>query len=199
MRAALLSIPRIYSAFARLAGGDARLLYAREHLRIQPGERVLDIGCGPADILEVLPDGCEYYGFDADPGYIEAARSRFGARGHFECRIVTAQDFAGYEGFDLVMANGVLHHLDDGAAEGLFHLAHKALGPRGRLVTLDGCFVPGQSPVARFLLSRDRGQHVRTEVEYLRLAHRVFPHTVSVVRSDLMRIPYTHVILECQA
>lgn len=193
-----LSIPWLYSAFARFAGGDARRVYARDHLRVKPGERVLDIGCGPADILDFLPQDCEYHGFDADARYIEAARARFGARGRFECRVVTPRDLDGYADFDLVMANGVLHHLDDAAAEGLFGLARKALGDGGRLVTIDGCYASGQSAAARYLLSRDRGRHVRTAPEYEALARRVFPRVQATVRSDLMRIPYTHIVLECR-
>jgi len=56
-----------------------------------------------------------------------------------------------------------VHHLDDAEATKLFDLARSVLRPAGRLITFDGCYVPGQSPAARWILSRDRGQFVRKQ------------------------------------
>jgi hypothetical protein len=92
---------------------------------------------------------------------------------------------------------GILHHLDDGEALQLFHLAQTALKPGGRLITLDGVFVQKQSPCARYIISKDRGQNVRTQQGYLQLASQVFSTITTSIRHDLLRIPYTHIILEC--
>jgi SAM-dependent methyltransferase len=195
----LLSLPRLYSGFADLAGGTARATYARQYIRAGRADRILDIGCGPGDILAYLPADVHYTGFDADASYIAAARRRFGVRGEFFCRPVTPELLQEFADFDLVLANGVLHHLDDGDAGALFEIARAALKPGGRLITLDGCYVPGQSPIARYLLGRDRGRFVRDQIGYTALAERVFPVVTAHIRHDLMRIPYTHVILECSA
>ncbi len=193
----LLGIPKLYSAFSRAAGGDARIVYAREYIRAFPEARVLDIGCGTADILEFLPSGIEYVGFDASESYIESARSRFGPRGQFYCADVASQVGKAAVDFDIVLANGVLHHLDDDEAVDLFRIARNALKTGGRLVTLDGCYVEGQSRIARFLLSKDRGTFVRTESRYRQLASLVFAGVDVDIRHDLMRIPYTHIIMVC--
>jgi hypothetical protein len=92
-----------------------------------------------------------------------------------------------------------LHHLADDEALALLRLARAALKPGGRFVTFDGCLVDGQSAFARFLLRRDRGRFVRHRDDYLRLASRVFPNVTASVRHDLLRLPYTHIILECSA
>jgi len=97
-----------------------------------------------------------------------------------------------------VLATAVLHHLDDNHAVSLFELARRALKPGGRLVTYDGCFEAGQPKLARFVVSRDRGQYVRESAEFAKLAAQVFPQVRSFVRHDLLRIPYTHVILQCR-
>jgi len=194
---ALLGVPIFYRAFGRLVNGDARAIYQREYLRVKPGERVLDIGCGPADMLEVLPN-VTYVGFDGSAEYIEAARRRYGERGRFELRRITPGSLSEFEGFDLVMANGVLHHLDDAGAHELFEIARAALRPEGRLVTLDGCYTSRQSAIARYLLSRDRGRFVRTAPDYEALARSHFPSVIAHLRHDLLRIPYTHLILECR-
>ena len=192
----LLAIPGLYSFFACIIGGnDARRYFVREHVRPRPNDRVLDIGCGPADILNFLPK-VDYTGFDASADYIDAARRKFGARGRFFSSTVSSVSLETKD-FDLVIVIGVLHHLDDTKALKLIELAHSALRQGGRLITIDGCYAPRQSVIARFFLDHDRGQHVRDQYGYEGLARKYFGNVTSTVRSDLLNIPYTHVILEC--
>jgi SAM-dependent methyltransferase len=106
-------------------------------------------------------------------------------------------DELGAGSFDRVLAHGLLHHLPDDEVVEFFELARHALGPGGHLVTLDGCFVDGQSRAARFLLEQDRGRFVRDEASYVALAKRVFPDVRADIRHDLYRIPYTLILLEC--
>jgi SAM-dependent methyltransferase len=193
----LLARPWAYSLFRRLVGRDStRRLYAREHLRARPGHRVLDLGCGTGDILEFLPP-VRYEGYDISADYIDRARRRFGSRGEFHCRAVDESLEVPPGSFDLAIAHGVLHHLDDATARALFRVARRALKPGGRLVTIDGCFVEGQSALAHLILSLDRGRHVRRREAYEELARAEFERVESFVRHDLIRIPYTHLIMEC--
>jgi SAM-dependent methyltransferase len=191
-----LGVPVVYRTYSRLIGGNDRGKFSREHVRPTPGQRVLDIGCGTADALQYLP-AVDYTGFDANPDYIEAAKRSYGDRGRFYCQRVSEESLAEHAGFDVVLAVGVLHHLDDGEAEHLFRLAHVALKPGGTLVTLDPCFAEGQSPIARLLASFDRGRYVRDVNAYRRIADRVFSDIRQFVRSDFLPIPYTHLVLEC--
>ncbi len=192
----VLALPWAYRLFARLVGGNARAGFVRDHLRPAPGDRVLDLGCGPADLLAHLP-GCDYVGVDLDPKYVAAARARYGDRAVFRCEPAEAVAELEPGAFDLVVASGLLHHLTDEQALAALDVARRALRPGGRFVSLDGCFVPGQSRVARWFLRRDRGQFVRDLPGYLRLARAVFPAVEPAVRHDLLRIPYTLAILDC--
>ncbi len=99
--------------------------------------------------------------------------------------------------FDIVLALGVLHHLDDDEAVALFQLARDAMKPGARLVTIDGVWTDDQSEVVKYLLSRDRGRFVRSQDGYRELAAKVFSNIESVIRHDMLRIPYTVVILKC--
>ncbi|PYX98121.1 MAG: hypothetical protein DMG71_01295 [Acidobacteria bacterium] len=99
--------------------------------------------------------------------------------------------------FDTVLALGIVHHLDDRESVQLFRIAHEALRPGGKLVTLDGVWAGEQSRTERYLLAKDRGRFVRSESEYVKLASEVFSQIKSNIRPRLLRIPYTHIILEC--
>ncbi|MBI5599779.1 MAG: class I SAM-dependent methyltransferase [Deltaproteobacteria bacterium] len=197
----ILGMPAVYRLFGRLIGADrCRSIYVKEYIRPKSKDRVLDIGCGPGDILEYLGD-VEYVGFDMDARYIDAAKKRFRGRGAFFRGNVSEETIKEYSGFDIVLANGVLHHLNDAEAMGLLRLAKKALKPSGRLVTLDGCLAPKQSNIqsgiARYIILKDRGQYVRTEEDYVSLASGIFRDVRAECRSDLLNIPYTHIIMVC--
>lgn len=194
----LLSIAPLYRAFQDTIGGNARREYIARYLRPEPGMRVLDIGCGPGDILRFLDPSIDYTGVDLSPAYIESARKNFGARGRFLNESVSELTVREPASFDRVMANGLIHHLDDSEARQLLEIARRALKPTGQFVTIDGCYEAGQSAMARYIISKDRGEHVRPRSEYVALAREVFPHLTDEVRHNLMRIPYTHVIMVCR-
>jgi hypothetical protein len=47
------------------------------------------------------------------------------------------------------------------------------------------------------MLAKDRGKFVRTRDEYLRLASTRFSKVEPHLRHDLLRVPYTHLIMRC--
>ena len=69
----------------------------------------------------------------------------------------------------------------------------------GRLITFDGCYGDGQSKVAKLIVGMDRGQNVRDRNGYETLARGIFSDVKVHVRHDMVRIPYTHIVLECGA
>jgi SAM-dependent methyltransferase len=194
----LLRFPAVYSLFGVILGGNGRHRFAANHVRPFPGQRILDIGCGPADILAALPGNIEYVGFDESEPYIEAARRRFNGLGQFRCARVTPDLVGEFSGFDVVLALGILHHLDDRDCVTLLSIARSALAAEGRLVTLDGCYTEDQSALARFLLRSDRGRRVRTQEGYAQLARTVFPKIEYRIYDDLVRLPYNHLVMECR-
>ena len=195
----VLSHPSVYNLTQSVFGAEAaRENVVSRYVAASTGSRILDIGCGTAEILPHLPASVEYWGFDLSEDYIAAAKSRFGDRGQFHCA-----DVGQYVGkddlhdMDIVLASGVLHHLDDPESRSLISIAWEALRPGGRLVTVDPTFAPGQSKASRWLVSRDRGQSVRTPESYRQLAAERFVATTIVVRHDLLRIPYSHCVMVC--
>lgn len=195
---AILSIPVVYSCFQSLMGAHkSRRSFVAKYVRPFPGMRILDIGCGPADILAYLED-VQYCGFDIDQAYIEQAQKKFGARGTFCCAEFTLDKVRELPQFDVVLASGLLHHLDDRTAVNLLKLASRALRPGGRLITIDPCIDPSQNFISGFLVRHDRGQNVRTKQGYEKLVDNLFSSSRATV-SHIAWVPYTHCIMECVA
>jgi SAM-dependent methyltransferase len=185
----------VYELWSRLVGGErSRAALVREHVRPFPGARVLDVGCGPGDLVRHLGD-VRYVGVDVSEPYIERARRLYGDRAEFRVGDATDLD-DDLRGFDFVLAFGVVHHLDDEGAHRLFAGAGRALAPGGRVVAVDPAFANGQPRAARFVISRDRGNNVRTAEAYARLAEGALRDVTVRTRGDLLRIPYTHCVLE---
>jgi len=194
---AVLSFPLIYNAFQNMMGARiVRRNFSTNFIRACPGSRLLDIGCGTAWVLEYLPEEIDYRGYDINPEYIAVSRAKFGKRGQFACRLLEESEVVGLGLFDIVIAIGLLHHLDDETARNVLHLAKIALKSSGRFVSLDPVFAEGQNPIARFIISRDRGRNVRDGAGYLELARHEFNLVEGIVQHRTW-IPYTHWIMEC--
>lgn len=191
---AVTQIPRLYAAFQNLLAGDAaRVRLADEFLKVQPGERVLDIACGSAAILPFLGQ-VDYTGIDSNPKHIAHATRVHGDRGTFMAMTSSETGSLPKHAFDVVLCIGVLHHLDDTQLSELAMLAADRLRAGGRLVAIDPTFIDGQNPIARFLAKRDSGQHVRAPQEYGRALESSFSHVETAICHDLLRVPYTHCI-----
>ena len=74
--------------------------------------KVLDVGCGPAQILDTLP-GIDYYGFDVNSIHINSARRKYENKGRFFCKQFTSKDTKYLPKFDHILLLGILHHLND--------------------------------------------------------------------------------------
>jgi cyclopropane fatty-acyl-phospholipid synthase-like methyltransferase len=192
----ILAVPGAYQLWWTLVGGPAwAKVLVDEYIHPTTGARILEIGCGPGTILRYLPKS-EYIGFDLSAKYIEMAKKRY-PHAQFVCERVSQFSLEKHHSFDLVLALGIVHHLEDEEAKQLFEIAYQALKPGGKLVTVDGVWTRHQSSTARWLLARDRGEFVRNEQQYLGIASKVFEKVRPSVRHDLLRIPYTHMIMEC--
>lgn len=195
----ILSLPKVYGMCRGVLGkACSRRELVDSYIRPKIGMRVLDLGCGPASILDYLPLHIEYVGIDASHLYIATAKEKYGDRGCFHCMPLEAVRLEGLDKCDIVMGLGVLHHLDDAQAAHFFSLSAQVLHDKGRCLTLDPCLVDGQHWIARWLIGLDRGRNVRKAEGYQALALQSFQQVNQTIRHDLMRVPYTHLIMECR-
>jgi SAM-dependent methyltransferase len=142
-------------------------LALRPWLRVGPGNRVLDVGCGIGRWSRRLASrGAWVTGVDLSPTMIAEARRRAAAQGLWgRCRYY-AQDLAALDaggGFDLVLGVTVLQHiLDADVLRAAVQRLASQLTADGRLVLLEAA--PGRavthcdSPVFR---ARPRGEYLR--------------------------------------
>lgn len=184
---------RIYQAYQTLGGFfGARLRSMQRHLPIEDGSAIVDVGCGPGYLRRYLPANCRYIGYDTDAGYIDFAKRNHCVPGtEFRLGLFDAAAAGNVAPVDLVMFNGLLHHLTDDEARGVIRLALDGLRPGGRIFALDGCYLEGQGWFRKLLLDTDRGKFVRSPEAYLRL----FPHDAAAVEAfigeNLSWVPYS--------
>jgi SAM-dependent methyltransferase len=190
--------PLVYEVFHHLIGARRWLKgFARDVIRARDGDRVLDVGCGSGVLLGCLPETTSYVGFDRNEAHIERARRTYRGRGEFICDDVGNFASHALAPADVAVAVGILHHLDDELASSLLRAMARALKPGGRLVTVDPCFHPRQSPIQRFIVSNDRGMHVRPFERYVDLCGAVFRDANATFEQG--HFPFPHSICVMQA
>ena len=111
---------RVGSFVAELGGAALDLLDP------QPGERILDIGCGEGTLTRRIVDrGATVLGVDSSPGMVEAARAN-----GIDALLLDAADMQFFAEFDAAFSNATLHWVlaKEQAARAIF----RALKPGGR-------------------------------------------------------------------
>jgi trans-aconitate methyltransferase len=113
-----------FSVITRFGAGVVDLLAA------QPGERILDLGCGTGHLTaQIAEAGAETIGIDAAAPMIERARAAY-PQLRFE--VARAEDFTLDRPVDAVFSSAVLHWVP--AQDAMIGCVARALKPGGRFV-----------------------------------------------------------------
>jgi SAM-dependent methyltransferase len=100
-----------------------------ELLAPQPGERILDLGCGDGALTVKLVDaGCAVVAVDSSAAQVEAAR-KLG----LDARVMGGEDLAFRDEFDAVFSNAVLHWIKN--ADVMIASVFRSLRTGGRFVS----------------------------------------------------------------
>jgi SAM-dependent methyltransferase len=160
------AVTALENAYVQRTFGDVR------------GRRILDYGCGAAEAgVYFAKQGASVVGVDVSPGMLEAAQRLAAHHGvSIETRLVTGGAIPAERGeFDCIYGNGVLHHVDLGAA--VPELA-RVMKPTGI-----GCFIEPLSYNPAIAVYRRLAEAVRTPDERplrFRDIRRFEPHFAEV-------------------
>ena len=124
----------------RIRDAERRRRLVREALRAAPGERILDVGCGPgfyvAELLDEVGAGGSVVGLDSSAPMLELARRRNAGRGNVDFGEADAAKLPVADaGSDAALSVQVMEYVPD-VASALEELA-RALRPGGRLLIWD--------------------------------------------------------------
>ncbi len=99
-------------------------------LNPQPGEEILDLGCGTGDLAQLITDrGARVTGIDSSKEMIDAAKEKYP---WISFDIQSATDFSFNKKFDAVFSNAALHWILE--KEKVVKRVHECLKPNGRFV-----------------------------------------------------------------
>jgi ubiquinone/menaquinone biosynthesis C-methylase UbiE len=132
----------LYDPLVKLLGGDRARRALLDQTLIQPGHRVLDIGCGTGTLvvqIKRLHPDTDVIGLDPDPKALARARRKA------ERASVSVQFDQGFSGelpyanasVDRVFSSFMFHHLERGEKEGMLREVRRVLRPGGVFSLLD--------------------------------------------------------------
>ncbi|BCY11857.1 class I SAM-dependent methyltransferase [Actinoplanes sp. L3-i22] len=137
----------LYEPFTRIAGLHRVHGELLDRAGVQPGERVLEIGCGPGDLLLQLGrrvPRVELVGIDPDPAALRRARRKSRRRRvevRFERAYADELPFPDAS-FDRVLSSYMLHHLDPEPQVAAMREVRRVLRPGGELHVVDADGTP---------------------------------------------------------
>jgi ubiquinone/menaquinone biosynthesis C-methylase UbiE len=156
-----------YDIFSSLLGMGTNGRNSRmviELANIKPGDKVLDVGCGPGSLTltaqSYVGSSGKVYGIDASPEMIEVAQKkalRSGLKVVFDVGLIEKLAFQDAT-FDVVISRLAIHHLPDDLKRIGFAEILRVLKPGGLLLIAD--FTPPTNPVLNHMTSALVGSHM---------------------------------------
>jgi ubiquinone/menaquinone biosynthesis C-methylase UbiE len=170
-----------------------------EIIKPQGINKVLDFGCGIGYHSTEFSNS-EYLGIEPLQGCIDKANKIYkNSKNSFILGDQTTLKSIPDSSFDLIIAIGVLHHIDDSIFNEFVKESHRILKVGGRLTTFDPVLHQNQSKISKWVVLRDRGNWVRTVDGYLEPIRKMYrQEPTNKIYKNLLRIPYDHIAIEIQ-
>ena len=154
--------------------------------------RVLEVGCSAGNISAVFKDvDCDFVGIDMDEPVLIFARSHYAKYAHmtFKCLnlIGSAHDLGK---FDLIIFNGMCHHVDSDILTELLETAKTLLAESGLIVVSDPIITEDLGWLEQSMIKLDRGHQRRTQVDLVSILSGITGLKVISSEQDKVHISY---------
>jgi len=193
----ILRIPQVYEFYINLIGGKKFFKnYADNFLAIKENQSVLELGCGPGNIIHFLPQKINYIGLDLNNDCINYCKKLFPS---FDFLIKDiASDFEFNQKFDVIFSEGVMACLSDEQIENMLKNIYKHSKKDSRIVLSDMNFCSKNSKIQNFFLKRERGKNLRSTQDFLNI-YKKFSDWLEIVEvieiRKAFKIPNSKVIV----
>lgn len=174
-----------------MGGKNAREKIIRKN-NIKKNCTILDIGCGPAYVLDFLKNkSLKYYGYDTEMNHIDYAKKKYLNKNHFFfCKRFNKIQINKLPKFDYVFLFGIIHHLNNKEFKEIIFLIKKILKNKGKLIILDNILIKKQNIIAKILIKLDKGNYIRNLSDYKVLLKKNFKNfSYNIIKQKF--IPYT--------
>jgi 2-polyprenyl-3-methyl-5-hydroxy-6-metoxy-1,4-benzoquinol methylase len=136
------------------------------------GKRILDVGCGSAELLNLLSRDCNYVGIDLVPEIIRKNRVNF-PKAEFFCLNIEKENPPLAGKFDSIIIAAILEHLRD--PKQVLTKLSSYLADRGLII------ITTPKPIANILLKLGSSLHLFSQVAYQE-------HKKLFSKKDLLRL-----------
>jgi SAM-dependent methyltransferase len=148
--------------------------------RLDANSRILDLGCGPSDIIFFVKKNQSpsfYYGLDISGEYLEEAKNQLTKKNiDFKLEVIDLSLIGKDKNIDnkiisysemytlnIATLIGVIHHLSDEAVLNTLNMLYQSKSIQ-EVFTQD--IIANRNPINDFFVKIDRGENVRTFEEY---------------------------------
>jgi 2-polyprenyl-3-methyl-5-hydroxy-6-metoxy-1,4-benzoquinol methylase len=194
----ILNISFFYNFVESVLGGKkATNLFIRNYVVPIQGENVLDFGAGTCVLFEELQKikNLSYTAIEPNQRYVENSKRRYGSHSNANFYIGSTEVLNQLRNdFDKIIVCAVLHHINIELWPQILHNLANKLRDGGKIILLDPVIHEKQNWIARFLISIDRGKSIVDVDKYIKVLSECGYSTNSTLRTDLLRVPYSHLI-----
>lgn len=194
----ILEIPIVHIWFKKIIGKEnSAEWFLEKYIGDTVGKKILDLGCGTAEIADHIRGEKLYVGIDNNKLYLDKNEKHFADRKtcRFYCTDLNAFSESSTQKFDIVLMIGVMHHIDDNALNAAMASIKRIIRRGGIFVSLDPCYIKGMNPIARFLCMLDRGRYVRYADDFISTQEKYWTDVKYEIRTDTLRLlPYSVIV-----